>query len=116
MDYIVVVTTVQKRWVSADGPVEAIGQAMNYTGDVTNEQWIYDENVKRLHVYINDEEHRIRIPKKTLALINNKLKQGLQVITDFGKSWMDMIRQDVDKLPTISLKEVAILEYQQTLK
>jgi len=115
VDYVVVVVTVQKRFVTSDGPIDAISDALNYNGEVTNEQWERDEKIERVHVYVDDEEHKVRIPKKTLAKINNNHKDSMNEKSDFGKSWNEMIEQDIKKLPTVSLKEVAKLEFEATI-
>lgn len=111
MDYKVVVVTIQQRFVTADGPIDAIRDALNYRGEVNDEQWERDEKVERVHVFIDDEEHRVTITKKVLALINKKQKEFMEIKSDFcDKSWNDMIKEEIKKLPTISLEEVARLE------
>lgn len=111
--YCVYVKCIEKRWVQAEDPIDAVSKALHSKEDlILDEEWNFDKGVEHITVQEDDgSEKRVVMPNKLRGRINKVVRKGNEqkdLIT--GRSWSEIRKQDFDDMDTIHINDLISVE------
>ena len=107
---------IETRYTRAEDPIDAIDKVFVPNLEATDSEWDFDLDIERVEILKDGEWKIITFPKDDMNLLRKSLKARLDAKTDFGKSFLELRKEEIKNREKISLIEVIESEFNNLFK